>query len=161
MDVVIEPAGPDLAAEVTSVRDRFLAEHHGRHDPDLRPDAGFHAAHLRFTSDALARGDLRAWLARSGGTTVGGVSLLTYRRPPRYLDTATTEGWVFALWVDRAHRRAGLGRRLMDALHAGAEGLGIHRLFLFATDDGRPLYDELGYRHDARLLLRDAGDRGC
>lgn len=43
-------------------------------------------------------------------------------------------------------RRRGLGRAIMQSLHAGLARCGTTRVVLTATDMGLPLYEQLGYR---------------
>ena len=55
------------------------------------------------------------------------------------------EGLILNVYVDRAHRRQGVARRLMDTLISWAPGAGIVRLVLHASPDGRRLYESLGF----------------
>ena len=48
--------------------------------------------------------------------------------------------------TDAAHRRRGLGRHVMCALHAAARREGVARGLLAATVDGHALYTTLGWR---------------
>ena len=43
------------------------------------------------------------------------------------------------------HRKQGLARRLMDAMHDYCRGQGIERIVLNASAFGKPLYDAIGY----------------
>lgn len=55
-------------------------------------------------------------------------------------------GWIGMVLTNGAYRRRGFARRLL--LHAveRADQLGIESLKLDATDQGQPLYEELGFR---------------
>ena len=44
------------------------------------------------------------------------------------------------------YRRRGLGRAIMESLHAGLARAGATRVVLTATEMGLPLYEQLGYR---------------
>lgn len=54
-------------------------------------------------------------------------------------------GFVFNVYTDPAHRKQGLGRRLMDAMHEWCHGEGIERVVLNASTFGQPLYAAMGY----------------
>lgn len=54
-------------------------------------------------------------------------------------------GWIGAIWVDTRHRRRGLGRALTEAVIANLEGAGCTSLVLVASEEGRPLYERLGF----------------
>ena len=53
--------------------------------------------------------------------------------------------WVFNVFVERAHRGHGLGRHLMEAMHAWCREQGIERMALNATAAGARVYRTLGY----------------
>lgn len=48
--------------------------------------------------------------------------------------------------TNEAHRRRGLGRVVMKALESLASARGVHKGVLVATEDGRALYEQLGWR---------------
>lgn len=53
--------------------------------------------------------------------------------------------WIGMVLTRPEYRRQGLARRLMEDVIAIAEHRGIHTLKLDATDEGRPLYESLGF----------------
>jgi GNAT superfamily N-acetyltransferase len=55
-------------------------------------------------------------------------------------------GWVGTIFVDRDRRREGLGRRLTATVIDDLEGRGCRSLVLIASNEGRPLYEGLGFR---------------
>ncbi|QPP10744.1 GNAT family N-acetyltransferase [Streptomyces bathyalis] len=82
------------------------------------------------------------------GTLIGACVLTSYGPlPPTVsgagLDPGTGAACVGMMLVAERCERQGLGRRLLE--HAVAEA-GDALLFLYATDNGRPLYERLGFR---------------
>ena len=65
-------------------------------------------------------------------------------------------GWVGTIWVDPAHRGAGLGRALTQAVIDGLEDAGCRTLLLVATDEGLPLYERMGFALQARYRILEA-----
>jgi GNAT superfamily N-acetyltransferase len=55
------------------------------------------------------------------------------------------EGLVLNVYVERAWRRRGVARRLMQEIFAWASEAGIVRIVLHASADGRALYEALGF----------------
>jgi len=53
---------------------------------------------------------------------------------------------VYNVYTEPAHRRQGLARRIMDAIHAWCRDEGIASVALNASADGRPLYESMGYQ---------------
>ena len=62
-----------------------------------------------------------------------------------------TVGWVAMLLVDKAHRGHGTGRGLLIKSLEHLESAGARSIRLDATDEGRPLYESLGFRVDFPL----------
>jgi len=54
-------------------------------------------------------------------------------------------GFVFNVYTAAPHRKQGLARRLMEAMHDYCRAEGIERVVLNASTFGRPLYDAMGY----------------
>ena len=59
------------------------------------------------------------------------------------------------MFTDAAHRRRGLARRLMETMLEWCRAEGMRFLYLHASDDGRPLYESLGFTptNEMRLAL--------
>lgn len=62
----------------------------------------------------------------------------------RVVTDRATFGWVCDVFVDEAHRGAGLGKRLMAYLQAHPDLQGFRRLHL-ATRDAHDLYRQFGF----------------
>lgn len=56
-----------------------------------------------------------------------------------------TAALIRSVVVAPSHRRAGIGRRLMDAIIARAKSEGVGTLYLL-TEDARPFFESLGFR---------------
>jgi GNAT superfamily N-acetyltransferase len=61
------------------------------------------------------------------------------------LPYSTYLGWIGMVLTRPEYRRQGLARRLMEDAISTAERDGIRTLKLDATDEGRPLYESLGF----------------
>jgi predicted GNAT family N-acyltransferase len=61
------------------------------------------------------------------------------------LPFGTRLAWIGMVLTRPEYRRQGLAKRLMEGLIAIAERRGIHTLKLDATEEGRPLYENLGF----------------
>jgi len=98
---------------------------------------------------ALETGLYRAWLIEdgtSGGAVVagGGITVLPWPPGPRYLSDRLA--FVYNLYTEPTHRRRGLGRLIMTAIHDWCRTQGIKSIALNASEDGRPMYEALGYQ---------------
>jgi GNAT superfamily N-acetyltransferase len=114
-----------------------------------------------YFTTALASGEYVGWVAELTApprTAIGGAGvqfrpLLPRTDPSGQLLLVGREGLILNVYVDRAHRRQGVARRLMDTLIRWAPGAGIVRLVLHAAPDGRRLYESLGFFETNEMLF--------
>ncbi len=86
------------------------------------------------------------WIAESSsGDVAGGGGLIVIPWPPGPMTMDPRCGFVFNVYTQPQHRKQGLGRRLMDAMHDYCRAEGIERVVLNASTFGKPLYDAMGY----------------
>ena len=62
-------------------------------------------------------------------------------------------GWVGTIFVAPERRGRGLGRALTETVVAGLEADGCRTLVLVATEQGRPLYEKLGFEVQSRYQI--------
>lgn len=115
------------------------------------------AALVRATADyfrdALPREEYLAWVAQSVASppeTIGGagVQLRPILPRPRPSDDGIElgpEAIVLNVYVERAWRRRGVGEALMRSVLSALEERGVGRIVLHASDEGRALYERLGF----------------
>jgi GNAT superfamily N-acetyltransferase len=89
-----------------------------------------------------------AWLVEERETAAivagGGLSVLPWPPGPSYpIDRLA---FVYNVYVEPSHRRRGLARLVMEEIHAFCRSHGIRSVALNASEDGRPLYEALGYQ---------------
>jgi GNAT superfamily N-acetyltransferase len=96
--------------------------------------------------DAIPSRTYLGWIAESnGGEAAGGGGLIVIPWPPGPMTMDPRCGFVFNVYTAPSHRKQGLGRRLMDAMHDYCRAEGIERVVLNASTFGKPLYHAMGY----------------
>ena len=142
--MLIRAATDDDLDLLVALRVRFLAEHRGVDETQL--SAAFRTDTSAFLQRHQEAGTIRSWLAGDeGGDPVGVVTMLLLDLAPRPEDRSGREGYLINMWVAPPQRGHGIGRALLEACRAEADQLGLRRLLLYATDDGRPLYESVGF----------------
>ncbi|MFD6177078.1 MULTISPECIES: GNAT family N-acetyltransferase [unclassified Isoptericola] len=63
----------------------------------------------------------------------------------RLVTDGATFGWLADVIVDPDHRGRGLGTAVVAAAMEDVAALGLARVLLRASEDGRPVYDRLGF----------------
>jgi predicted N-acetyltransferase YhbS len=119
---------------VTTVRD--ARDDESRSISELLARAGFGptvGGLIAFPRDS-PQGDIL--VAERGRRSVGGVCCASFG----------ATGWIGALGVVPDSRHRGVGRALAEAACERLRDRGARTVLLFATDMGRPLYDDMGFR---------------
>jgi GNAT superfamily N-acetyltransferase len=97
----------------------------------------------------------RGWMAVApGGDVAGGSGLIVIPWPPGPMTMDPRCGFIFNVYTQPPHRKQGLGRRLMDAMHDYCRAEGIERVVLNASVFGKPLYETMGYVTTAEPMMR-------
>ncbi len=97
-------------------------------------------------AQVMPAGTYRAWVVEDAAHAIvagGGITILPWPPGPRYMGSRLA--FVYNVYVERAHRRRGLARLVMDAIHAWCRAAGIASIALNASRDGLPLYESMGY----------------
>jgi len=103
---------------------------------------------------AMPAGIYRAWVAQDEeGAIVGGGGLTAVPWPPGPTYHGDTLAFVYNVYTEPDHRRRGVGRLIMEAIHAWCRSAGIASIALNASDDGRSLYRSLGYRESPAPMM--------
>jgi GNAT superfamily N-acetyltransferase len=99
---------------------------------------------------AIANGAYHGVLAESDGAgVVGGGGVLIVPWPgmqPR-------RAWIQNVYVVPEFRRRGIAREIMRALIDWCRGQGFDSVSLHASDDGRPLYEQMGFKATNEMRL--------
>lgn len=102
----------------------------------------------------LADGRYFGWLIEEEGEIAAGVGMMEIDWPPHPMHPASgRRGYILNLYVEPAHRRQGLARRLMEAAMAEAKVRRLQFMILHATEEGRPLYASLGWAPTAEMAI--------
>jgi ribosomal protein S18 acetylase RimI-like enzyme len=116
-------------------------------------------AYLR---EALPRGEYLAWVAEdpASSTVIGGAGvqlrpILPRPRPRSEELELGPEAIVLNVYVEPQWRRRGVAEALMRTLLEALAARGIRRIVLHASDDGRRLYERLGFLQTNEMRLGD------
>ena len=165
MAVAVERIRPEQWRQLRAVRLAALADSPGAFLRTLAEEAAYPDDEWQRRASERAVGDdgasFLAFVDREPAGVVGG-----YRRPE---EPSTVE--LVAMWSDPRHRRAGVGRALVDAVVAWAHAGGADRVVLWVmrgNDAARTFYESVGFtctddiipmpddpcREEQRMVLR-------
>jgi GNAT superfamily N-acetyltransferase len=109
-----------------------------------------------FLSQAMADGSFRAWLACDLENVAGGGAVLISPWPAHPYDLECRRATILNVYVYPEYRRRGIARQLMEQILSWCRADGLARVTLHASDQGRHLYETLGFEssNEMKLTLR-------
>ena len=103
--------------------------------------------------------DFQAWIGDLDGRLAGSAAVMWFPHPPGPTNPGGTEAYVLSVYTRPDCRRRGVARALMEAIVREAQGRGIKRIWLRASSEGRPLYEQMGFGPSNYLQLADRDAR--
>jgi GNAT superfamily N-acetyltransferase len=159
----IRPATPDDAAVIAGHRARMFR------DMGLVPDELFESLRMKSLdrlSKALASGDYIGWLASLSDVPekiIAGVGVIIRQVHPfphrkksgKIIIAEGRQGLIINVFTEPEWRRRGIAKLLMKEIIAWSREQSIDDLVLHASDEGRAIYEQLGFVLSKEMRLRD------
>jgi GNAT superfamily N-acetyltransferase len=100
-----------------------------------------------WVTNLLPAGTYRGWVVEaSGGDIVAGGGLTVLPWPPGPWYVGGRMAFVYNVYTEPGHRRRGLARMVMDAIHTWCRDEGIGVVGLNASGQAQRLYESMGYQ---------------
>jgi GNAT superfamily N-acetyltransferase len=107
----------------------------------------------------MVEGEYLGWLAvRTDGSVAAGLGLWLMDWPPHMVGPGSRRGNILNVYTSPDSRRQGLARRLMEAALDWCRANKIRAVILHSSNEGRPLYEKLGFRPSNEMRLMLGGD---
>lgn len=148
------------AETLARVRMDFLCEANGV-TGDAEKQQLFKNNYAYFT-DALADESFLAWLALDDGRVAATSGVSLYRHPPNKDCPSGSIAYISNMFTYPQYRGQGLATKLFELIVAEAEDRGCGKIWLNATESGRPIYEKFGFTHVSGDMVYHANaDGGC
>ena len=103
---------------------------------------------------ALADGSCRAWVAVDEGRVIGGTLIVFAHWPGVPGCSDPRRPWILNVYVEPEFRRRGIARALMLTAIEHCRRQGLPFVSLHASDEGRALYESLGFVPTNEMKLK-------
>jgi len=109
-------------------------------------DGGELGAAMRdYFARKLPSGEFLAWVAEGEGAIVATSGVTVFERPPNGGNLAGLEAYLSNMYTLPAWRGRGIGTALVATAIEHLKRTRVRRIWLHATDEGRPLYAKAGF----------------
>ncbi|MHA2305550.1 MAG: GNAT family N-acetyltransferase [Candidatus Hodarchaeales archaeon] len=150
-NIIIRPAVVSDIGDLVRLR-RIMFESMGFKDPNRLELAD--KASSNYFHDAIPSEQFFGWLAFSStGEAVGSGGIVIDYHPPGPINLLGKIGYIMNLVVIPKFRRRGIARRLMQTMLNWLKDSDIQISSLHSTEDGRQLYEELGFENSNEMRL--------
>lgn len=153
-EIVIRQARPEDVAEIVRQRRRMYEDMGER---DAAALDAMQATSAAFLEKAIPAGLFRGWLAQTpAGRVVAGGGMMIVPWLSRPADPAPRRAWILNVYTCPEYRRQGIARRLMQTMIESCRQAAFQSVALHSSDEGRPLYESLGFKptQEMKLVLR-------
>jgi len=107
-------------------------------------------------TEKMSKEEYRAWLAvAQDGSIAAGAGVWLMNWPPGLRTSEPWRGNILNVYTEHEHRRRGLARKLVATATDWCGTRGIHVVILHSSDEGRPLYESMGFQptNEMRVFL--------
>ena len=126
----------------------------GHHDPAVLEE--MEKSFRPWLTEKIARDEYRGWFAiAEDGSIAAGAGVWLMNWPPGLFTPEPWRGNILNVYTQPGHRRRGLARRLVITAKDWCGAKGIHVVILHSSNEGRPLYESLGFQptNEMRVFL--------
>ena len=149
--MIIKRAGTEDIELLIKLRLDFLAEEKGFVSSEEQDAIA--KKFETYSYKHLADGDFIAWIAFDDfGQVLSTAFLSIVERPPRAAFSSYLVGTVYNVFTYPACRRKGIATKVMSALIEEAKALHVASVDLLAANDGKPLYENLGFNISSKYV---------
>lgn len=111
-------------------------------------DGGLGVAMRDYFIRKLPSGEFLAWVAEGEGAIVATSGVTLFERPPNGANPTGLEAYLSNMYTLPDWRGRGVGTALVTTVVAHLKTTRVRRLWLHATEQGRPVYARVGFVPD-------------
>jgi GNAT superfamily N-acetyltransferase len=150
-NVTVRPATTDDIPEILEQRKRMYQDM-GHTEPELL--STMISTSRVFLQQVIPSGTFRGWLASVEDRIVAGGAVLLVPWPSHTYDGECRRATILNVYTYPEYRRQGIASHLMNTMIDWCRNQGLAMVYLHASQDGRALYESLGFEPTAEMRLK-------
>ena len=124
-------------------------------DEGIEPSVHLDNELQSFFERKLSDGTLIQWLVEDQGEVVACGAVLFYEFPPSYTNKTGKKAYISNMFTDENYRGRGIAKELLTKLIDEVRAAGISKIWLGASEMGRPVYRKFGFMESGEYLEMD------
>lgn len=122
---------------------------------DMPSDYNFPEEMVSSSRRYFLEGNQVTILAVDNGITVGCASISYIKVMPTFSHPTGLRSHLMNIYTKEEYRRQGIAGKMIEMLIDGARKRGVTEISLDATEEGRPLYEKLGFHASEECMVMD------
>ncbi|MGG4043280.1 GNAT family N-acetyltransferase [Bacillus smithii] len=98
-----------------------------------------------YLEEALTNNEFISYLALLNDHVISVSGMVLFKRPPYLENLKGLEAYILNMYTIPQYRGKGIARSLLEKLIEECKKTGVRRIWLHASDDGKPLYTKMGF----------------
>jgi len=121
-------------------------------DEGIAPNADIDTELAAFFKKKLGDGTLIQWLAEDNEEIIAASAVVFYEFPPSYTNKTGKKAYITNMYTKEEYRGQGIGTNMLDRAVNEAKDAGISKIWLGASELGRPVYKKYGFKETDEWL---------
>lgn len=124
-------------------------------DGGIEPNQEIDTELKEFFTNKMSDGSLIEWIIEDNEEIIATGAIVFYEFPPTYTNKSGKKAYITNMYTKESYRGQGIATKLLTKLVAEAKTAGIIKIWLGASNLGRPVYKKFGFKEADELLELD------
>jgi len=122
---------------------------------DFKCTADFSDELFNYFNENMKMDKFTAWIAFDAAKIVGTSGICFYTLPPSVTNFTGKTAYIMNMYTMEQYRNKGIASKLFEKVVYEAKSRGCKKIYLHATESGRPLYKKFGFKETNNEMVYD------
>ncbi len=115
-------------------------------DEGLTPEPNIDEELYQFFYKHLSEDRMVEWVVENDGVMIATSAIIFFELPPSFNNVKGIKGYVANMYTAPEYRKQGIASSLLERLMNEARERNVDKIFLNASEAGKPVYHKFGFR---------------